>query len=107
MPLVKKQICQATTQSVSLNSDLEDQKKDGASFALNGLNDESIDGATTIPSTTKENAKLTSDTTKLDKKAETVYSQQVSKHVETYGLMPPVVEECLDGSLDGITLSAI
>jgi hypothetical protein len=98
MPLVKKnQVNSVTAQNVQINSDLEYQKKAGMTFSGNGLNDESIDGATSIPLTETEKKRLTFDTAKLDTKSETNYNQQVHAHVQTYGLMPPVCDEYLEG----------
>lgn len=98
MPLVKKNQNNAiTAQNVQTNADLESQKNPGMTFSNNGLNDESIDGATSIPLTNAEKNKIVAATSKLDTQAEAGYSQQVHTHVETYGLVPPTCEEYLDG----------
>lgn len=98
MPLVKKTQNNAITkQNVETNSDLENQKKQNMTFSNNGLNDESIDGATSIPLTSTEKNKLISDTIKTDTKANTEYNKQVHSHIETYGLVPPTCDEYLEG----------
>lgn len=79
------------------NSQLEDQKKQGMTFSENGLNDESIDGATSNPLSSGEKSKLTTATTKVDKQSEKEFTKQVNVHIETYGLHPPTCNEFLDG----------
>lgn len=101
MPLVKKNQLNATTAiNVQTNADLEDQKKQGMSFSANGLNDESIDGATSLPMSDTDKAKLTANAAKLDKISENIYTHQQNAHVETYGLVPPACDEYLEGQLE-------
>lgn len=98
MPLVKKNQNKAVTkENNDSHATLEEQKKKDMTFAGNGLNDESVDGLTTLPLTANDNAELTSLTQKLDRQAAQNQAKHMQKSINTYGLTKPVCEECLEG----------
>jgi hypothetical protein len=85
MPIERKKPNKAAAESVTQNAELETLKVHGTNFASGGLNDETIDGATTVQLTPEQNAQVVTDTHKVQQTAVKTYTTQMAKHVETYG----------------------
>lgn len=112
MPLVKKNK-EAVKECVENNTTIVEQKKNvtldngqtvKANFARDGLHDETVDGATTIPLTPQEKTELDKTTNKIQTQANKGLLDATKHQVQTYGFQMPTAEIYVDGQKENAEL---